>query len=452
MSRYNKYAFLLHLISFICGLFFISYKNIWIYFFSIAIILLFSKNLSNVFKIKKAIFYVLPFFILFFNIKYIFFFQIILLIFIIFSSFVNEREYPEFFFYIFYISLFIVFSNLYLFISTIKNDILFYGIIISFMGIYILYITFKNLNIIIRFATSFFIFGILPFTIFTVFLAKNYGKSIIIFSSRIARLTINQEIFMLFGAIFFIFLLPIIAYVIFFEFFKKQSETFQKERNRLLEERLKTLGQLSASLAHEINNSLGSIIGFSDIALENIKDKKIIKYISLIRDEAQILKEKLDEILSFTKKTPNIQNTNIIDILNNTIEFLKGNPEFSNIKVKINSQKKVYALIDPHDLKQIIINLLINSHKNLKDNLEININITKDDDFIEIKIKDNGPGIPDDIVPYIFEPFITGKKNGTGIGLFISQQLIINNKGELEYIKSKTGACFKIKLPRRKNE
>jgi len=222
-------------------------------------------------------------------------------------------------------------------------------------------------------------------------------------------------------------------------------------------EKMASMGQLSAGIAHELNNPLGVVIMYANILLEEAsKDSGVYKDLKLIVDQTNRCKKIVGGLLNFARKNQvNASKTNIIALSEQCIDAIIV-PK--NINIKINSTKlsEAYAMLDQEQMTQIITNLLKNSIDAMPEKGEIEIILEDDNDNVIFKVKDNGIGIKPENMDKIFEPFYTTKAigKGTGLGLATAYGIVKMHKGQIT-VKSNTdksqgptGTEFKISLPR----
>ncbi|MDK2917994.1 MAG: hypothetical protein PWQ37_727 [Candidatus Petromonas sp.] len=226
-------------------------------------------------------------------------------------------------------------------------------------------------------------------------------------------------------------------------------KTIEEELKR--EDRIRTLGELSASIIHDIGNPLAGISNLIEI-LKNNNDRETEKEVLDVLDkEVMDLNNLVINFLEFSRSsTKEKEPTNIKQLVSGIINLLK--PEI--IDKKINIVKKyeknpLMVKIDRRAIKQAFINILKNSIQAVSENGKIDIEIKEEKENVLISIRDNGVGIEKEKIEKIFYPFYTTKKEGTGLGLFIAYQLIKENEGQIN-VKSELGIGteFLIYLPK----
>lgn len=224
-------------------------------------------------------------------------------------------------------------------------------------------------------------------------------------------------------------------------------------QQRLLEsERLAALGKLSASIAHEVNNPLGIIKNYLAIISKSVpENKEVGANLAIVREEVDRIAFIVRQLLDFYRPSPE-QSTvfDLCDILSTTLDLMKNEFKKSGIEI-IRPAGEISCKVSgsPEKIKQVFLNLLLNSRDVMPDGGKVEISVSKNDDYVEITLADSGTGIDEDILPNIFEPFFTTKKDsGTGLGLAVCYGIIRSHHGSITASNnSDGGATFLIKLP-----
>ena len=221
--------------------------------------------------------------------------------------------------------------------------------------------------------------------------------------------------------------------------------------------KLAALGQLSAGIAHEINQPLSAIGHYSHNGLRLIKSgrledtEKNLNQISNLTKRATTIITRLKSLAR--KQEENLVVVDLRTVMENVLLMFEGDEVRKNTTVEVNfEQQRNEVLADPVQLEQVIINLFTNALDAITGGPEKNINIDclHKAGNIEIHVRDNGPGIDSELRGHIFEPFFTTKRIGQnlGLGLTISYNIIKNFGGKLIADGDQnSGACFCIRLP-----
>lgn len=230
-------------------------------------------------------------------------------------------------------------------------------------------------------------------------------------------------------------------------------------------EKLASLGKLSATVAHELNNPLEGILTYSKLIskkLNQINDgtdhTKLINYLNLIADESSRCGKIVKDLLLFSHRDNEVFTSNdIVFIIEKSVALVNHHFEINNITlIKNYSVDRLEIICDPQKIQQSFISLLINSVESMAGkggNIEINLEV--ENNTCVIRIRDEGNGIPQKDLPHIFEPFFTTKEasKGTGLGLSVVYGIINLHSGLIEVEKtSSEGTIFKITLPLKQKE
>lgn len=241
------------------------------------------------------------------------------------------------------------------------------------------------------------------------------------------------------------------------ESLKDRDEQLKKRTQiKIMEsERLATIGQLSAGVAHELNNPLGGILIYSHLLLEKIDDNDPNREnLEKIVNQATRCKKIVKGLLDFSRQTePKIRLANINEILKGSLSLLENQALFQNIEISKNlCFSPSLVMVDEAQIQQVFINIILNAAESMEGHgdLIISTKISEDDKFMEIEFADTGSGILEENIERLFEPFFTTKEvgQGTGLGLAISYGIIQRHKGNIN-VKSKAGkgSIFIIRLP-----
>lgn len=234
-------------------------------------------------------------------------------------------------------------------------------------------------------------------------------------------------------------------------------------REEVIKDRLAYIGTLASGLAHEINNPLNSISLNTDLLFDEVNKlepalkQKLMKKVSRIKSETANLQKILGEFLAFARP-PRLE-TEIVDInefIYDMVDFLDAEFKKSSIHVKFELDNSLYPiLVDPRQLHQVLINVIKNAIEAIvakKPEFPQIIIATKGHEKnLEIRVSDNGEGIPEHFREKIFEVFFTTKENGTGLGLGIVARILQEHQGtiHLDIEDSKKGlTTFVITLPK----
>jgi len=237
--------------------------------------------------------------------------------------------------------------------------------------------------------------------------------------------------------------------------FNKMAETLNQNRQELLhKERLASMGQLAAGVAHEINNPLGTILLLADVLRnEAHEDDPRREDLDTIIAETLRCKKIVADLLNFARQQEVlIQETDVNALLAHITEAISPQPIFEKVKiVRQFSPELPLIQADPAQLQQVFINLLNNAAEAMEDGGTITLTTRSvDNQWIEVKVADTGCGIPAENLGKVHTPFFTTKRlgNGTGLGLSIVYGIIKIHQGQIT-VQSQdgNGTTFIVTLP-----
>ncbi len=247
---------------------------------------------------------------------------------------------------------------------------------------------------------------------------------------------------------------------------KKTEELGAVQKELINIERIASLGKLSLSVAHEINNPLTGILTYTKLVkkqlgnqeIEDRKKESMIKHLQIIETETKRCGEIVKGLLDFSRKDQkDFEPKNLHKVLRDTYNIMSHPMKISNIEFMTHfaaNEDLVYC--SPNQIKQACIALLVNAKEAITEKGEIIIKTENPDpDHIRLDIADNGSGISPEDIPHIFEPFFSSKQkaSGSGLGLSIVHGIVQSHKGKID-VQSVVGksTTMSITLPLLKNQ
>jgi signal transduction histidine kinase len=220
-------------------------------------------------------------------------------------------------------------------------------------------------------------------------------------------------------------------------------------------EKLSGIGEFVAGVAHELNNPLTSVMGFSELLKMADSNPQHQRHLDLIHKSALRCQKIVQNLLSFARRHPPERKlSNINSLVEAAVEFLHYQLRTSNIEVVSTLDPHLpCAMVDPHQLQQVFLNLINNARQAIEGAQPkgcIRIRSESRDQMVRVIIQDNGPGISEENLKKIFDPFFTTKEvgKGTGLGLSLCYGIIQEHGGSIAVTsKSGEGATFTIELP-----
>jgi signal transduction histidine kinase len=234
------------------------------------------------------------------------------------------------------------------------------------------------------------------------------------------------------------------------------------ERTRALEaaqqqllrsEKLAAVGQLTASIAHEVNNPIAVIQGNLDLARELLGDdaRRVHGELRLVDEQVERMRLIVTQLLQFAR--PNefagyVDNVDTREVLEGCLVLVAHLLSRTHIALVRDFRATRQPALNRNELQQVIVNLLVNAIHAMPDGGTLTL-ATRDagDDAVEIDVTDTGAGLPPEILAELFQPFVTHKKDGTGLGLWISRSIVERYGGDIRAAdRAEGGAVFTVML------
>jgi PAS domain S-box-containing protein len=227
------------------------------------------------------------------------------------------------------------------------------------------------------------------------------------------------------------------------------------EQQIIQSERLAAMGQMIGGFAHELNNPLTSIIGMAELLQEVEREETPRKHLGMLQQQARRAADIVQNLMYFSRPpAPGRGPINVNELVQRTLHLHAYSLRKSNISVDFLPEPALPTVTgDSHQLMQIFLNLILNAEqaiREVRDRGTLRIRLEKNPGSVLVIFQDDGPGIPDEVLPNIFDPFYTTKRpgRGTGLGLSICKAILREHGGEIEASSGPGGgAVFKVTLP-----
>jgi two-component system NtrC family sensor kinase len=210
-------------------------------------------------------------------------------------------------------------------------------------------------------------------------------------------------------------------------------------------------GRLTASIAHEINNPLQAVRNCLHLAeREDLIGAKRQEYLDLAKSELDRLMTTVQRMLDFYRPgAASPQSVDISDLLNHILGLMSQQLTQRGIRVVTDLPSNLPTVMAASSqIQQVFINLILNASDAMMEGGDLHIRARRSRGGIEIFFQDSGPGVPMEFRPKIFEPFISTKEGGTGLGLTVSYNIVTAHGGILDLVAgNEMGACFRVFLP-----
>ena len=229
------------------------------------------------------------------------------------------------------------------------------------------------------------------------------------------------------------------------------TELKRNEEQTIRAERLAALGQMSAALAHEINNPLQAIRSILDLVLDfplGVEERE--NNLNIIRQEIERLSEVTERVVNFARpaRVPR-RAASVADILNHTLTLAGKHMQHSRVRVETDLPELAPVLVAPEQMAQVFLNLILNAIEEMHDGGNLKIALRAEGQNAAVTFANDGPAIPPDVMPHIFDPFFTTKPEGSGLGLSVSASLVQQQGGTItaENLGERRGVMFTVRLP-----
>lgn len=236
-------------------------------------------------------------------------------------------------------------------------------------------------------------------------------------------------------------------------FISDVTEIRRLEMQIKVKEKLAAIGELSAGIAHEIRNPLNSIELFLGLLQRKLKDDESqIDLVRKVRNEIRKLNQIISDFLRFARPVPlNLASEDIRQVVMNSVFFTRAETDNRNITVDIKlPDEPMSAMIDSQHIQQVFTNIILNAAQAIDHNGLLKIIGNKGENgFWSVRFSDNGPGIPQEDLPRIFNPFFTTKDEGTGLGLAMVHKMVETHEGNIDVQSGDSGTTFIVNLPRK---
>lgn len=233
---------------------------------------------------------------------------------------------------------------------------------------------------------------------------------------------------------------------------ERLKKTAEIERQMMETEKFAVIGQLSAGVAHEINNPLGGMkLCFNNLFHTEMDESAKKEHIEVINSGFNRIQNIVKQLLDFSKNTPLIlEKASINKIIENILVLSEYTISKKGITIIRDFKEDIPDMsIDSNKIEQVFLNLFINAAQAMDEKGILSIKTFTDNNYCYVSVSDTGKGIPKDFVSKIFAPFFTTKPigEGTGLGLTVSKAIIEQHNGELTVETSEKGSTFTVKLP-----
>ena len=235
---------------------------------------------------------------------------------------------------------------------------------------------------------------------------------------------------------------------------RKRHEQEQRERDLLRSDQMATVGQLAAGVAHELRNPLTAVKGLVQVNLREARSRGLpADDLRVIEQEIRRMERTLQVFLDFARPPrPERRRMSLFPLVDQTLALVRGRIEKQKVSLQVFRPAGPVAVEgDSDQLQQLLLNLAMNALDVVprRGSLEIELRLPQSG-WVEVRVSDSGPGIAPALLPRVFEPFVSGKDSGLGLGLglTVSRRIAEDHGGNLDaFNRPEGGACFVLRLP-----
>ena len=236
-------------------------------------------------------------------------------------------------------------------------------------------------------------------------------------------------------------------------FSKMRGELLASQRRQIETEQIAALGRAASSISHDLRHSLAAVVANAEFLYEA---EKLKLDRDEIFDEIKIASEQMTELLDSLRELArehrmlSLVTASLESVVRHAADAVLARPEFRNRLISIQASSDTTGLFDSKKIERLFFNLLLNACEATSDRGKINIEIKSLDNAFEVRIADDGMGIPASIRGTLFDPFISsGKSNGTGLGLAIVNKVVHDHYGSISVEQTgESGTVFLVRFPR----
>jgi signal transduction histidine kinase len=237
-------------------------------------------------------------------------------------------------------------------------------------------------------------------------------------------------------------------------FAKMRGDLLASQRQQIETERVAAIGRAASSISHDLRHYLAAVVANAEFLYEadelKLDKSEIYKEIQTASNQMTDMIDSLRE-LAHQRRAISPVPTNLDQILRRAIEAVKVRPEFRHRTIALIARDEVEGVFDPKKLERAFFNLVLNACEATPDSEgSVTVDVQSRKDLFEVRVIDQGPGVPANIRDNVFDPFVSsGKSNGTGLGLAIVSKIVHDHGGSVSLERtSETGTVMLVRLPR----
>jgi signal transduction histidine kinase len=236
--------------------------------------------------------------------------------------------------------------------------------------------------------------------------------------------------------------------------FNRMRASLLKTQQELLEaERLATIGRMASSISHDLRHSLAAVVANAEFLLESrLSTEQREELYQEVRIAVNQMTDLIDSLLEFSRTRESLRLTygSVKESVERVVQAIRSHPRFHEVWISIRQEGDCSGWFDTKKLERAFYNLLLNACEATSGpDARINVELRQVADGVQVRVSDNGRGVPEAIRSKLFEPFVSlGKENGTGLGLTVVQKIVQDHGGDIVVENtSDVGTVFRLTLP-----
>jgi signal transduction histidine kinase len=214
--------------------------------------------------------------------------------------------------------------------------------------------------------------------------------------------------------------------------------------------KLVALGELTPGVAHELNNPLFAILGLVDLLLaESEHGSRAHRRLGVVRETAQDLREVVRALVDFAREpAADVAPVELVETVRETVSLFRRTAAAKDVELEeLVGTEPVVVHGSRNEIRQCLVHLLSNACAALPDGGAVEVELTRSGRWATVTLSDSGPGIPDELRDAIFEPVVTTRATGNGLGLAAARSIAERHGGTLELDAAGPGAVFVLRIP-----
>lgn len=228
-----------------------------------------------------------------------------------------------------------------------------------------------------------------------------------------------------------------------------RSKILELQKDLEHSERMAAIGQLAATVAHEIRNPLASMSGCVELLGEELEINERARVLEIIDREIKRLNTTVQQLLDYARPgAPQKTENHLAEVVCEVIEAFSQDPQRINLNIVQTGSTRVRGTFERESIAQLLWNLLHNAAHAQQNRGKIEVRVGEVEDLVELMVIDEGCGIDPEQSTRLFEPYYTTKAQGSGFGLAVVAKIVERHQGDIEIIPQERGSCFRIRWPK----